>query len=159
MKQQLDQIPARKPFKYVYLSDEYNKAYWLLDKSQQFLTGMAFITVLLACAGVFGLSLFGIRQRTKEIGIRKVLGASVGSVIWLLSQRTVRLVLISIVVATPAAWFMMTHWLTSFAIHIQFPWWVAGVAGAVALLVALLTVCTQSVRAALMNPVKSLRIE
>ncbi|MBO0934661.1 ABC transporter permease [Fibrella aquatilis] len=156
---QFGTIPARKPFNYIYLSDEYNSVYRVMDMTQTFLTGMALITVLLACAGVFGLSLFGIRQRTKEIGIRKVLGASVTSVAWLLSQRTVRLVGVAVLISVPLAWVMMNTWLNSFATHIAFPWWVVAVSGLLALLVALLTVSTQSIRAALTNPVKSLRSE
>ena len=159
LERQFATIPARKPFRYVYLSDEYNNVYWVMDKAQTFLTGMALITVLLACAGVFGLSLFGIRQRTKEIGIRKVLGASTLSVAWLLSQRTVRLVGIDVVVSVPLAWGMMNAWLNTFATHITFPWWVVTVSGTLALLIALLTVSTQSVRAAMANPVDSLRSE
>ena len=152
-------IPARKPFRYVYLSDEYNKAYWLLDKSQSFLTAMSLVTVLLACAGIYGLSLFSIRQRMKEIGIRKVLGASAFRVVVLLSQQTVRLVGIGVIAALPMAWFMMTRWLATFAMHIAFPWWIATVSGILALLVALLTVSTQSIRAVLANPIESLRSE
>ena len=159
LERQFAAIPARKPFRYVYLTDEYNNVYWVMNKAQTFLTGMALITVLLACAGVFGLSLFGIRQRTKEIGIRKVLGASVLSVAWLLSQRTVRLVGIAVMVSVPLAWFMMNAWLNTFATHIAFPWWVVAASGTLALLIALLTVSTQSIRAAVANPVDSLRSE
>lgn len=157
LNRQFSRIPARKPFRYVYLNDEYNNVYWVMAQSQTFLTGMALVTVLLACAGIFGLSLFSIRQRTREIGIRKVLGASVGNVVWLLSRRTVWLVGIAVALAVPPAWWMMHQWLNTFAVHIAFPWWVVACSDTVALLIALLTVSSQSVRAAITNPVDSLR--
>jgi len=159
LEQEFQAIPARKPFRYVYLTDDYNQVYAVMAQSQAFLTGMALITVLLACAGIFGLSLFSIRQRTREIGIRKVLGASVSSVVWLLSQRTVRLVGIAVVIASPAAWWMMNQWLNTFVVHIAFPWWVMACSGTLALVVAMLTVSSQSIRAAVANPVDSLRSE
>ncbi|MEZ0540772.1 ABC transporter permease [Fibrella arboris] len=159
LERQFQAIPARKPFRYVYLSDDYNQVYTVMAQSQVFLTGMALITVLLACAGIFGLSLFSIRQRTREIGLRKVLGASVGSIVWLLSQRTVRLVGIAVVIASPMAWWMMNQWLNTFVLHIAFPWWVMACSGTLALVVAMLTVSSQSIRAAIANPVDSLRSE
>lgn len=156
---QFSAIPARKPFRYTYLTDQYNQVYWVMEKTQSFLTGMALVTVLLACLGIVGLSLFSIRQRTREIGIRKVLGASVSSVVWLLTRQTVRLVAVAIAVAVLPAWWMMRQWLSNFVVQISFPWWVVVASGGLALLAGLLAVSVQSLRAAVANPVDSLRSE
>ncbi len=117
------------------------------------------LTVFIACLGLFGLATFTAEQRTKEIGIRKVLGASVSGIVALLSKDFLKLVLIAIVVASPVAWYVMNRWLQDFAYHIQIEWWIFAVAGLLAVSIALLTVSFQSIRAALMNPVKSLRSE
>ncbi|GAB3505472.1 ABC transporter permease [Spirosoma knui] len=117
------------------------------------------ISVLIACLGLYGLTTFTAEQRTKEIGVRKVLGASVTSIIALLSRDFLRLVVLSIVLATPIAWYTMNEWLTSFAYRIDIEWWVFALAGLLAVTIALLTVSFQSIKAALTNPVKSLRAE
>lgn len=109
--------------------------------------------------GLLGLTMLFARQRTKEIGIRKVLGASVASVVALLSRDFVRLVIIAIVIAAPIAWYVMNQWLQDFAYRIDIRWWMFALAGLLAITVALLTVGFQSLKAALMNPVKSLRSE
>ncbi|HEY0111177.1 MAG TPA: FtsX-like permease family protein, partial [Fibrella sp.] len=115
--------------------------------------------ILIACLGLFGLATFTAEQRTKEIGVRKVLGASVSSIVTLLSKDFLKLVLIAVVIASPLAWWAMTEWLTGFAYKIDIEWWVFLLAGTLAMGIALLTVSFQSVKAALMNPVKSLRSE
>ncbi|MBD2702314.1 ABC transporter permease [Spirosoma sp. BT702] len=117
------------------------------------------ISVLIACLGLYGLTTFTAEQRTKEIGVRKVLGASVASVALLLSKDFLKLVGIAIVIATPMAWYAMNRWLADFAYRIDMQWWVFAVAGLLAVGIALLTVSFQSIKAALMNPVKSLRSE
>ena len=117
------------------------------------------LTVLIACLGLFGLAAYTAEQRTKEIGVRKVLGASVTSIVALLSKDFLKLVLIAIVLATPLAWYAMSRWLQDFAYKIEIEWWVFALAGLLAVGIALLTVSFQSVKAALMNPVKSLRSE
>ena len=117
------------------------------------------IAILLSCMGLFAIALLTIQQRTKEIGVRKVLGASVGSIVTLLSKDFLKLVLAAIVIASPIGWWAMNKWLQDFAYKIDIEWWVFALAGALAIVIALLTVSFQSVKAALMNPVKSLRSE
>ncbi|MBU1822333.1 MAG: ABC transporter permease, partial [Bacteroidetes bacterium] len=117
------------------------------------------LTVFIACLGLFGLAAFTAEQRTKEIGVRKVLGASVVSITTLLSRDFLKLVLVSIVIATPVAWYLMQNWMEDFQYRIGIEWWVFVVAALLALAVAFLTVSFQAVKAALMNPVKSLRSE
>jgi putative ABC transport system permease protein len=115
--------------------------------------------VFIACLGLFGLTAFTAEQRTKEIGVRKVLGASVGSIVALLSKDFLKLVLIAIVIASPVGWWALREWLQNFAYKTDIGWWVFALAGGVAVAIALLTISFQSVKAALMNPVKSLRNE
>ena len=114
---------------------------------------------MIACLGLFGLAAFTAEQRTKEIGIRKVLGASAASVINMLNKEFIKLVLISSVIAIPLAWWAMNEWLEDFAYRVEIGWWVFVVAGIIALLIAVLTVSSQAIKAAFANPVKSLRSE
>ncbi len=123
------------------------------------LTVFALIAIFIGCLGLFGLVSFMVTQKTKEIGVRKVLGASVPSILWLFGQEFVRLTLVAIVIASPIAWYAMNRWLQNFQYRIDIEWWVFALAGLLAVCVALLTVSFQSIRAALMNPVKSLRSE
>ena len=109
--------------------------------------------------GLFSIALISIQQRTKEIGVRKVLGASVPSIVALLSKDFLKLVVIAILIASPLAWWAMDKWLRDFAYKIDIEWWVFALAGLLAVSIALLTVSFQSIRAALVNPVKSLRSE
>lgn len=109
--------------------------------------------------GLFGLTAYTAEQRTKEIGIRKVLGASVASIVSLLSKDFLKLVFFAILIASPLAWYAMNRWLQDFAYKIDIEWWMFATAGLLALTIALLTVSFQSIKAALMNPVKSLRSE
>jgi putative ABC transport system permease protein len=111
------------------------------------------------CMGLFALAAFSAEQRTKEIGIRKVLGASVFNIIGLLSKQFVWLVLLSAVIAFPVAWWAMNHWLEDFPYRVSVSWWVFAVAAVTAVAIALLTVSFQSIKAATTNPVKSLRTE
>jgi ABC-type antimicrobial peptide transport system permease subunit len=117
------------------------------------------IAIFISCLGLFGLAVLTAFQRTKEIGIRKVLGASVAGIVQLLSKEYIRLVIISLLVATPIAWWAMDKWLQDFAYRIQIRWWIFIVAGFIAIVIALLTVCFQALKAARANPVKSLRTE
>jgi putative ABC transport system permease protein len=117
------------------------------------------LAVLIACLGLFGLVTYMAEQRTKEIGIRKVLGASVGSVMQLLSKDFLWLVIIAFVIAAPVAWWAMHKWLEDFAYRVNLQWWVFAAAGSIALLIALVTVSVQAIKAALANPVNSLRTE
>ncbi len=121
--------------------------------------GFTGVALLLACMGLLGLVMFSAERRTKEIGVRKVLGASVASITSLLAQDFLKLVIGSFVLAFPLAYFFMQKWLADFAYRIDIQWWMFAVAGAAAVAIAFLTVGFQSVRAALANPVKSLRSE
>jgi putative ABC transport system permease protein len=131
-------------------------------KEQQFaqiLNTATGIAIFISCMGLFGLVAFTTRQRTKEIGIRKVLGASVTQIVQLLSKDFLRLVILGIVIASPIAYWAMNKWLQDFAYRVDISWWIFALAGIVAILIALLTVSYQSIKAALANPVKSLRTE
>jgi putative ABC transport system permease protein len=117
------------------------------------------LAIIIACLGLFGLAAFVTQQRIKEIGIRKILGASVSNITTLLSKDFLKLVLASVVIASPVAWWVMNKWLQGFSYRIDINWWIFFIAGSVALLIALLTVSFQAIKAAIANPVKSLRTE
>ena len=117
------------------------------------------IAIVIACLGLFGLSAFSAEQRIREIGIRKVLGASVGNVASLLSRDFIGLVLLAVVIASPLAWYGMNKWLQNFVYRTPISWWMFVFAGLLAILIALLTVSSQAIKAALANPVRSLRSE
>jgi len=147
------------PMDYGFLDDMYNKTYAAEQKTGTILNISALLTILVACLGLFGLATYTAEQRSKEIGIRKVLGASVSQVTTMLSKEFVKLVLISCVVAFPLSWWVMYKWLQDFAYRINISWWMFVVAGIIALLIALITVSFKAIKAALANPVKSLRTE
>lgn len=151
-------VPHR-PFEYQFLDENYNQLYASELRLGKVLNIFAAIAVVLACLGLFGLSAYAIQQRTKEIGIRKVLGASVTNVVTLLSKDFVALVIISMLIAFPVAGWIMYHWLQDFAYRIPISWWMFALAGGLSLLVAFLTISVQAVKAALANPVKNLRTE
>jgi putative ABC transport system permease protein len=109
--------------------------------------------------GLLGLATYTAEQRTKEIGIRKVMGANVGNIVGLLSKDFVKLILIAILVSTPVSWYAMNLWLEGFAYQVSIQWWVFLVAGVGSIIIALMTISFQSIKAALMNPVKSLKSE
>jgi putative ABC transport system permease protein len=115
--------------------------------------------IFIASLGLLGLSLFATLQRTKEIGVRKVLGASVSNIVLLLSKDFIKLVLVAILIATPIAWYFLHHWLQDFAYHIGISWWIFALSGIVSIAIALATISFQAVKAATANPVKSLRSE
>jgi putative ABC transport system permease protein len=117
------------------------------------------LSIFVACLGLFGLSVYTADRRKKEIGVRKVLGASVQSVVALLSREFVKLVFIAAIVAFPIAWWVMNKWLMDFAYRIEIEWWVFGLAMMLALLIAILTISAQAIKAAVANPVTSLRSE
>ena len=147
------------PFEYAFLDQEVAKLYNTEQTFSRIIGLFTLIALLISCLGLFGLSVFAAEQRTKEIGIRKVLGASMGSLTALLARDFVVLVLISICIASPIAWYLMSQWLKGFAYRIQIEWWIFVMAGGIAVAVAFLTVSVQSLRSALANPVKSLRSE
>lgn len=147
------------PFDYSFVDVEYEQLYKSETIVGTLATAFAGLAVFIACLGLFGLAAFTAEQRTKEIGIRKVLGASVGSIVTLLSKDFLRLVITAILIASPLAYYVMHRWLQNFAYKIDIAWPVFALAGGLAVLIALLTVSSQSIRAALANPVKSLRSE
>ncbi|GAA4410471.1 ABC transporter permease [Nibrella viscosa] len=147
------------PFEYRFINDDYNRMYQAEQRTGQVFNFFSGIAILVSCLGLFGLATFTAQQRTKEIGIRKVLGASVPSLVSMLNRDFLKLVLIGIVIATPIAWWAMNRWLENFAYKIDVEWWVFALAGLLAVVIALLTVSFQSIRAALMNPVTSLKTE
>ena len=115
--------------------------------------------ILIACLGLFGLVAFAAEQRTKEIGIRKVVGATVTKIVALLSMEFIKLIIVANLIAWPIAWYAMNRWLQNFAYRIDITWWVFALAGGVTLVIALLTVSFQAVKASLANPVDALRYE
>ncbi|GAB3916374.1 ABC transporter permease [Larkinella terrae] len=147
------------PFSYSFLNERFNKMYQAEQRVGELFGVFAGLAVFIACLGLFGLAAFTTLQRTKEIGVRKVLGASVASIVALLSRDFLRLVVVAIVIATPIGWYAMNQWLADFAYRIDLEWWVFALAGLLAVAVALLTVSYQSIKAALVNPVRSLRSE
>jgi len=147
------------PFSYFFLDDEFNAQYQSDQRFGEMFTLFASLAILIACFGLIGLSAYNILQRTKEVGIRKVLGASVQNVVFILSKDFLLLVILSFVVAAPVSWFIMHQWLQDFTYRITISWWVFGVAGALALLIALSTISYQAIKAAIANPVRSLRSE
>ncbi|SEI82063.1 putative ABC transport system permease protein [Dyadobacter sp. SG02] len=148
-----------KPFEYAFLSDEFDALYRTEQRIGRLFTGFAVVAVLIACLGLFGLSVFAAEQRTKEIGVRKVMGASVAGITALLTRDFLKPVLIAILIASPIAWYGMNRWLQEFAYKVDIEWWVFVLSGLLAIAIALATVGFQSIKAALANPVKSLRSE
>ena len=148
-----------RPLNYFFLDDNLDKMYLhevRLSKVFGYFSGLA---ILIACLGLFGLASFSAEQRVKEIGIRKVLGASIGNVVLMLSKEFTWLVLIANIIAWPLAYWGASMWLQDFAYRIDIAWWVFLLAGASALLIAVLTVSTQAIKTALTNPIEALRYE
>jgi len=147
------------PFNYFFLNEAFDQQYKADEQFGKVFGIFSFLAICIACFGLLSLSAYNVIQRTKEIGIRKVLGASVSGIFMMLTSEMVMLVAIGILVAIPIAWFVMHLWLQDFAYRISIQWWVFALAAIAALLIALLTVSYQAVKAALANPVKSLRSE
>lgn len=159
MEQEWKAVYPNAPFDYRF-SDERIKSLYDAENRMSKLIGLATgITIFISCLGLFGLATLTAFQRSKEIGIRKVLGASVSGIVSMLSRDFVKLVCIALVIASPIAWWAMNQWLDNFAYRIEIQWWVFALAGSVAVGIALLTVSWQAIRAALKNPVDSLRDE
>ncbi|MEM9847700.1 MAG: FtsX-like permease family protein, partial [Bacteroidota bacterium] len=146
-------------FEYQFLDEQFQRLYEGDLRFGRMLTFFMLLTIFIACLGLFGLASYNTFLRTKEIGIRKVLGASVPNLIALLSKDFIKLVAIAPLLAAPIAYYFMHQWLQNFAYHIEIQWWIFVLAGVIAIGIALLTVSVQSVKAALTNPVKSLRSE
>jgi len=159
MKQQWAAYNIEEPFSYAFMDDLYNKTYAAEQKTGTILNIFAVLTIFVACMGLFGLATYTAEQRSKEIGIRKVLGASVTQVTGMLSKELIKLVLIGCLIAFPLSWWAMSRWLQDFAYRVDLSWWVFALAAAFALLIAVCTVSFKAIRAALANPVTSLRSE
>jgi len=151
-------LPHR-PFEFFFLDEEFDRQYAKDERVGKIFGYAATLAIFVAGLGLFGLAAFMAEQRTKEIGVRKVLGASVAGIVGLLSKDFIKLVLIANVVAWPVAYFAMNRWLQNFAYRLDLGWWVFALAGGLALVIALLTVSTQAIKAALANPVEALRYE
>ena len=151
-------IPNR-PFEYSFLDDFFDKQYRAEDHFGNLFFNFAVLAIFISCLGLLGLSSYSTMQRTKEIGIRKVLGANVAGIVNLLSIEFIKLVLIALIIAAPVAWFGMNKWLQEFAYRSNITWWIFGLAGLVAVFIAFSTISYQAIKAAVMNPVKSLRTE
>jgi putative ABC transport system permease protein len=153
------EIATDSPFNYVFLEDEFNSLYKGEQNMRSIIGIFTCLALLIACLGLFGLTTYSIRQRVKEIGIRKVLGAGIFSIAGLLSKDFMKLVAISVIIAVPLAWLLGHKWLQDFAYKADMNWWLFAAAGIVALFIALATVILQALKAANANPVKSLRTE
>lgn len=147
------------PFRYSFLDKTFEAQYVSDERSGILFNVFAGIAILISCLGLFGLSTYTAQVKTKEIGIRKVLGASVTGIVKLISKDFVKLVALAILIASPIAWWAMNKWLEGFAYKVNISWWVFGIAGISALLIALLTIIFQAIKAAIANPVKSIRTE
>lgn len=151
-------IPNR-PFSYFFVDESFDRQYRAEERFGNLFFDFAILAIFISCLGLLGLASYSTMQRTKEIGIRKVMGASVGSITGLLSKDFLKLVLVAIVIALPVAWFTMNRWLQDFAYRSTIPWWIFLVTGIIASLIALITISFQAIKAAIANPVKSLRTE
>jgi putative ABC transport system permease protein len=147
------------PFAYSFMDQDFQKLYQAEQQTQTIIGGLASLAIFIASLGLFGLAAFMAEQRTKEIGVRKVLGATVTSIIALLSKDFLKLIAIAIVIAVPVTWYAAGQWLNSFAYRTEVSWWIFVIAGLASIAIALITVSFQSIRAAVANPVNSLRNE
>ncbi len=147
------------PFSYTFLDADFNKIYNAEQRTGKLFITFAIFAIFIACLGLFGLVTYAAEQRIKEIGVRKVLGASVSEIVTMISKDFVKLVLIAFVIAFPVAWLMMNKWLQGFAYRINISWWVFALAGLLTIAIALITVSFQAIKAALANPTRSLRSE
>jgi len=147
------------PFDYLFLDQNFDKLYRAEQRLGKIFGAFGGIAIFIACLGLFGLASFTAGRRTREIGIRKVLGATATGIVQLLSREFVKLVIVANVIAWPVAYVVMNKWLQDFAYRIELGWWTFAFAGGLALLIALLTVSTQALKAALANPVEALRYE
>lgn len=152
-------MASSQPISYAFLDEEFNKRYGVDQRREKIFLLFSILAILIACLGLFGLVTFAAEQRLKEIGIRKVMGAAVPDIFVLLSKDFIKLLLLSICIASPIAWWAMTQWLQDFAYRTTIAWWMFVAVGAICLLIAMITISFQLARAAVANPVKSLRAE
>jgi putative ABC transport system permease protein len=159
IKQAYAQVEPGKDFKGSFVNENIDRWYDNEKRLTQMFSIAALVAIILSCMGLFGITLIVIRQRVKEIGVRKVLGASVTGIATLVSKDFIRPVLLAIVIALPMAWWIMSKWLQDFAYRVDLQWWYFMITGLVALLIAMITVSVLAIKAALMNPVNSLKTE
>ena len=159
VKQKWTALSPNLQFNYSFMNEDYEGLYKTEQRTGKIAVAFTSLAVIIACLGLFGLAAYAAEQRTKEIGIRKVLGASIATIVQMLSGDFIKLVLLSILIASPLAWWAMHKWLEDYAYHQDFQWWIVFAAGLGAVLIAFATISFQSIKAALMNPVKSLRSE
>jgi len=152
-----DFTPAH--FQYTFMDQDFDAMYRSEQRIGTIFIAFTTLAIVIACLGLFGLAAYAAEQRTKEIGIRKVLGASIANIAGMLSKDFIKLICIAIVISSPIAWYLMQKWLQDFAYRINIEWWVIAIAGFAAILVAFITISFQSVKAAVANPVNSLRSE
>jgi putative ABC transport system permease protein len=166
MKSTIDQLQSlwkqrvpHRPFEYHFLDEDYDALYRAEERTAGVFTTFSSLAILLACLGLFALSAFELVKRTKEIGIRKVLGASVTNIVGLLAKDFLKLIIIAMVIAFPVAWIVTNKWLEDFTYRVSIGWWMFAIAAALVLFIAIFTISVQAIKAALANPVKSLRTE
>jgi putative ABC transport system permease protein len=159
MEQKWQEAGPDEPFEFSFLDEDFQRNYSAEEQVSGIIGYFTLISIVISCLGLFGLAAFAAQQRRKEIGIRKVLGASVSGVVAMLSKDFIKLILIAISIATPLVWVAMSRWLQDFAYKIEIQWWIFGLAGAVALCIALGTISYWAIKAATANPVKNLRTE
>jgi len=150
---------AQYPFEYYFADEMYARKFREEQQDGTLSALFAGLTIFISCLGLFGLAAYMAENRVKEIGIRKVLGASVSNITTLLSADFIKLVMLSIIIASPIAWWAMNKWLQNFTYRITVEWWIFVLAGLGAIVIALVTISSQAIKAALANPVKSLRSE
>jgi ABC-type antimicrobial peptide transport system permease subunit len=153
------QLEPKFPFRYLFTDEEYQRLYNNEQTTGMLSTCFSLLAIIISCLGLLGLVIFATEQRRKEIGVRKVIGARVSDIVFLLSGEILRLVLLAALIASPLAWLAMQRWLDAFAYRAPLSWWIFLCAGAGAVLFALLTISVQTIKAALANPVKSLRTD
>ena len=151
-------IPYR-PYEYYFLDEFFDQQYRAQNRFGNLFLNFAVLAIFISCLGLLGLASYNTLQRTKEIGIRKILGARVSRIVNLLSVEFIKLVGIAFLIAVPLAWLGMDRWLREFAYHTRLPWWIFASAGLAAVLIAFITVSFQAIRAATANPAKALRSE
>ena len=152
-------VATQSPFNSSFLEQDFDSLYRTEQNMHDVLNAFTFLSIFVACLGLFGLASFTIKQRFKEIGIRKVLGSNVKDIVALLSKDFLKLVLISFLIASPIAWYITHTWLQDFAYRVDISWWIFLLSGVSAILIAFITVSVQAIKAATANPIKSLRTE
>jgi putative ABC transport system permease protein len=146
-------------FGYSFMDQDFDATYRVEQRFGSMFISFSALAIIIACLGLFGLAAYAAEQRNKEIGIRKVLGAGISTIVSMLSMDFIKLVFIAIVIASPLAWWAMNKWLEGFAYRVAFHWYLLAIGGATAVLIAFVTISFQSIKAALANPVDSLRSE